>query len=316
MKRAFFVSFIIASFLGIWILNTNSIEDSGLKQTLVHDGIERKYIVYKPENLPLNAPLVVVAHGYTSNAENIMSYSGMNKIADKEKFLVVYPQGTEDLRGNNFFNVGYSFHATSKVDDVGFIKTIVGKLVNEYTLDPEKVFATGMSNGGDLSYFLACHASDVFKAVAPIAGTMMLSTIENCAPKKAIPIFEVHGTADDITLFAGDMADKDGWGPYLDNESVIKFWVEQNNLELYEAFEFVDVNTNDNSTITFHKYWSNESKNEVWFYVIDNGEHDWPLLKSPFTFWESPLGWWYFSSSNMDIDTGTEVWNFFKQYSN
>ena len=53
-----------------------------------------------------------------------MAYSGMNKIADEEKFLVVYPQGTTDLRGNNFFNVGYSFHASSKVDDLDFIKTL------------------------------------------------------------------------------------------------------------------------------------------------------------------------------------------------
>ena len=315
MKRAFIVSFIIIFVLSLWILNSGSNQPNSLKQSLLHNGIERDYLLYVPEGLPENAPLVVVAHGYTSSAEIIMAYSGMNKIADEEKFLVVYPQGTTDLRGNNFFNVGYSFHASSKVDDLDFIKTLVTNLIEEYNINSDHVFATGMSNGGDLSYFLACYASDIFTAVAPIAGTMMQTTIENCSPNKPMPIFEIHGDADDVTLFDGDMADKDGWGPYPDNQTIIDFWVKQNNLELYDAYKFSDINPNDDSSITFHKYWSDMSGNEVWFYVIENGGHDWPLLKSPFTFWKSPLGWWYFSSSNMDIDTSAEIWNFFKKYS-
>ena len=103
MKRAFVVSSIAITLLVLWILNSDSNEDVGLQETILHNGISRDYIVYVPENLPLNAPLVVVAHGYTSSAQTMMSYSEMNAVADTEKFLVVYPQGTKDQRNNNFF---------------------------------------------------------------------------------------------------------------------------------------------------------------------------------------------------------------------
>lgn len=314
MKKTFFITCIV-SFIFV-MFNLNADQNNITKQILIHNGVEREYIIYIPENLPLNASLVVVAHGYTSSADNIMSYSGMNKVADKEKFLVVYPQGTSDLRENNFFNVGYDFHKESIIDDLDFIKKLIKKLVNEYTINPDHVFATGMSNGGDLSYFLACYASDVFAAVAPIAGSMMQKTLIECNPENPMPIFEVHGNADDITLFNGDMDNKDGWGPYPSIPSVIDFWVNHNSLELYEKYELLDKNKADKSTIIFHKYWSNDSNIEVWFYEINNGGHHWPLLKSPYSFLKNPLRWSFFRSGNRDIDTSTEIWSFFSRYIN
>ena len=153
MKRAIIIAFVATFLVVAWFNNSNSNADVGLKESILHNGISRDYILYIPENLPTNAPLVVVSHGYTSSAKTMIAYSGMNKVADAEKFLVVYPQGTKDLRGNNFFNVGYEFHESSKVDDIGFIKTLVAKLTDEYQINPNHIFATGMSNGGDLSYF-------------------------------------------------------------------------------------------------------------------------------------------------------------------
>lgn len=294
MKRAFVVLCIATALLVLWILNSDSNEDVGLQETILHNGISRDYIVYVPENLPVNAPLVVVAHGYTSSAQTMMSYSGMNAVADTEKFLVVYPQGTKDQRNNNFFNVGYDFHASSKVDDLGFIKALVTKLIEEYKLNSNHVFATGMSNGGDLSFYLACFASDMFQAVAPIAGSMMQTTVEACSPKRPLPIFEVHGDADDVTLFKGDMANKDQWGPYPDIPFVMDFWVDMNALELSEITNLPGVPEGENS-VSFQRYWSENSDREVWFYVIDEGGHDWPVN---------------------EINTSQEIWKFFKKYIN
>lgn len=109
MKRAFIVAFVTTFLIVAWFTNSNSNDDVGLKQSILHNGISRDYILYVPENLPTNAPLVVVSHGYTSSAKTMMAYSGMNKVADAEKFLVVYPQGTKDLRGNNFLMLGMNF---------------------------------------------------------------------------------------------------------------------------------------------------------------------------------------------------------------
>ena len=167
-----------------------------------------------PQDLEDKAPLVVVIHGYTSAAENIMSYSKMNEVADREGFAVIYPQGTIDSQGNAFFNVGYEFNKDSKIDDVSFIRELVIQVRDTYQLSEKNIFATGMSNGGDMSYLLACTSSDLFKAVAPVAGVMMKETLDNSNPQNPIPDFEIHGTNDKISLFQGDLENKEGWGSY------------------------------------------------------------------------------------------------------
>jgi polyhydroxybutyrate depolymerase len=296
MKRTFIIAFVVTVLIVAWFTNSNSDDDVGLNQSILHNGISRDYILYIPENLPTNAPLVVVSHGYTSSAKTMMSYSGMNKVADEEKFLVVYPQGTKDQRGNNFFNVGYEFHASSKVDDLGFIKALVTKLTDDYQVNPNHIFATGMSNGGDLSYFLACYASDMFQAVAPIAGTMMQTTIETCKPQKGMPIFAVHGKADEVTYFDGDMANRDKWGPYPGIPAVIEHWVDVNAVEISKQVDLDNITnfTESNEALSFDRYVSETSDHEVWLY-IHSGGHDWSLK---------------------ELDTSSEIWNFFTRYIN
>ena len=296
MKRAIIIAFVVTVLIVAWFTNSNSDDDVGLNQSILHNGISRDYILYIPENLPTNAPLVVVSHGYTSSAKTMMSYSGMNKVADEEKFLVVYPQGTKDQRGNNFFNVGYEFHASSKVDDLGFIKALVTKLTDDYQVNPNHIFATGMSNGGDLSYFLACYASDMFQAVAPIAGTMMQTTIETCKPQKGMPIFAVHGKADEVTYFDGDMANRDKWGPYPGIPAVIEHWVDVNAVEISKQVDLDNITnfTASNEALSFDRYLSETSDHEVWLY-IHSGGHDWSLK---------------------ELDTSSEIWSFFTRYIN
>ena len=296
MKRAIIIAFVVTVLIVAWFTNSNSDDDVGLNQSILHNGISRDYILYIPENLPTNAPLVVVSHGYTSSAKTMMSYSGMNKVADEEKFLVVYPQGTKDQRGNNFFNVGYEFHASSEVDDLGFIKALVTKLTDDYQVNPNHIFATGMSNGGDLSYFLACYASDMFQAVAPIAGTMMQTTIETCKPQKGMPIFAVHGKADEVTYFDGDMANRDKWGPYPGIPAVIEHWVDVNAVEISKQVDLDNITnfTASNEALSFDRYLSETSDHEVWLY-IHSGGHDWSLK---------------------ELDTSSEIWSFFTRYIN
>ena len=83
-------------------------------------------------------------------------------------------------------------------------------------------------HGGDLSYLLACQASDIFSAAAPVAGCMMVNFYNECSPSNNISIFEIHGRDDDTTLWDGDIYDQDGWGPYLGTSTIIDFWVQQN----------------------------------------------------------------------------------------
>ena len=92
------------------------------ERTIIHEGVEREFIVHVPENFTEDSPIVFVIHGFTGSARDIMKYSRMNSIADRESFIVIYPQGTKDREGITFFNVGYEFHMNSTINDVSFIR--------------------------------------------------------------------------------------------------------------------------------------------------------------------------------------------------
>ena len=292
-------------FLLLFMLISCGNEETGFveERVIEHGGLERSFLIYVPKNIKENAPLVVAIHGYTSSAKTLMGYSGINQVADKEGFLVAYPQGTKDSRDNNFFNVGYEFHSDSKVNDVNFIREIVLNLTKDYQLNSKRVFATGMSNGGDMSYLLACTSSDLFTAVAPVAGVMMKDTLESCNPEKKIPIFEIHGTKDSISKFEGDMNNEDKWGAYYDLPSTIEFWVNKHALNEKETIQLENKNTEDGTTITFERYWSDESQREVWFYIVNDGNHTWPGMTGLFS-----------RTANQDINSAEEIWKFFSKF--
>ena len=281
-------------------------------RTTIHEGVEREYIVHVPDNFNEDSPVVFVIHGFTGSAGQIMEYSGMNTIADREGFVVVYPQGTKDSGGNTFFNVGYEFHKDSTVDDVSFIRDLFTLLSEEYSLKRKQGFATGMSNGGDMSYLLACTSADLFRAVAPVAGSLMSKTKDMCNTQSPVPIFEIHGTGDQITLFDGDMENDGGWGAYYDLPSTISFFAEAYNLDKTSTKMIAKKEEDSEYDIYFERYWSQSSNEEVWMYKIVEGRHVWPGFK--INWWENPIFWYYFGSGNDDINASEEVWRFFKRY--
>ena len=281
-------------------------------RTIIHEGIEREYIVHVPENLNNDSPIVFVIHGYTGSAEGIAAYSGMNSIAEREGFIAVYPQGTIDSYGNAFFNVGYEFNDDSPINDVSFIRELVKSISQEFNLKRKRAFATGMSNGGDMSYLLACTSSDLFKAVAPVAGVLMKGLKDSCKFNSPVPIFEIHGTADKISLFEGDLNNEEGWGAYYDLPSTIDFFAERYQLANKSIKQITSKESGADYDIFFERHWSDDLEEEVWMYRIENGRHVWPGIK--FNWWNNPLARYYFGSGNEDINASEEVWAFFKKY--
>ncbi|MDA9161547.1 prolyl oligopeptidase family serine peptidase [Crocinitomicaceae bacterium] len=264
--------------------------------TIQDGGIQREYIYYHPGSAPPNCPLVFVCHGYTGSAEGIMNYSEFNQLADEYGFAVCYPQGIEDGGGNTFFNVGYDFQNNETVDDVAYLQNLNSYFQNTYSLDADKVFCTGMSNGGDLCYMLACQASETFRGVAPIAGMIMQDIMDDCNPTSEVSILEVHGTQDNVTYFDGDPNNIDGWGAYPSIPETMTFFNNLFGLQLVSTANFPNINTNDGSTVSSEKYGSSNSCTEVWLYTVQGGGHDWPG-----------------AYGNMDIEASREAWLFFDQ---
>ena len=267
-------------------------------QTFFIGGQERQYYLYLPDGISDDAPLVFVLHGYSGDALGIMNYSGMNQVADDNGFAVCYPQGLSDDWDYNFWNVGYDWHEYETVDDVEFLTELAEYLRGEYDLSRDHVFSTGMSNGGDMSYLLACEASEIFRAIAPVAGCMMTWIYDSCDPIDPIPVFEIHGTDDDVTWWEGaDEIFNDGWGPWESVDTTFNFWIQLNGCTDFTMDTLPDINTSDSSYVISHKNTNGVNNNEVWLYEVVNGGHDWPG-----------------AYGNMDINSSEEIWNFFTNF--
>ena len=206
-----------------------------------HDGITRRYTLYKPNNIQDGAPLIFVLHGYGSNAKNIMTYSQMNDIANRNGFAVCYPQGSI-----NYYTSRTHWNANlkqmSNVKDADFLSKLATFLQNEHNLSKENTFVSGMSNGGFMSYTLACNKSDIFSAIASITGTMSGHDWNNCDPEKPIPVLQISGTDDYVVPMDGSMSAAGGWGGAPDINKIIDYWSNLNSCNKNEIIRIANVN--------------------------------------------------------------------------
>jgi polyhydroxybutyrate depolymerase len=265
--------------------------------TFSHGGLNRQYLYYAPPGLPANSPLIVVMHGYSDDATAIQNYSGMNLIADAYGFAVCYPRGTVDHTGYRFFNVGYDFNVgIDTVNDLDFLEDLAVYLQQSQGLDSNRTYATGLSNGGDMCYKIACEGSGVFKAVAPVAGMALQNILSNNTNYSPIPICEFHGTADNVTYFTGDPNNMGGWGAYPSLPSTINYFSGLNSCNQTTTDTLADTDPSDGSFIIREKHSINGSNcNQVWMYKVVGGGHDW-------------IGSW----GNMDVYAGVEMVEFFQ----
>ena len=256
------------------------------------DDLQRNYIIYLPKNLPKNAPLVFVFHGYTDNAKNVMTTFGMNEIADKNGFAVCYPQGWKDKRGDNFWQVGYYIHKEEKVNDIKFINSLTSFLQNKYNLSKQHTYITGISNGGDLCNLLICKTTGLFKAAAPLLSCIMKDNYDFCNNAKQFPVLVLNGMEDTTTYWAGDMKNEQGYGPYLPTETMIDFYIAKNRSKVLKKDTVLgDSKVKDDYTIRT-KYNNQTNSNRVWVYTVKNGGHSMPKY----------------------LNMAGEVWKFFSLY--
>ena len=176
--------------------------------TVQHDGLARMYRVHVPASYdPARpAPLLVALHGGGGdmNMQANDSLYGLLTKSESVGFVAVFPNGFSKFPNGKVatWNAGNCCGAARDrhVDDVGFIRDVVQNLTHQLSIDPNRIFATGMSNGAMMAYRLACEASDVFRAVAPVAGT---DNTRQCAPARPVAVIHIHAKDDSHVLFGG-----------------------------------------------------------------------------------------------------------------
>jgi polyhydroxybutyrate depolymerase len=262
--------------------------------TIEHDAITRSYILYVPATYVPGtpAPLVLNFHGYSSNANDQMFYGDFRPIADTAGFLLVHPMGTLDGNGETHWNSGWG----TGVDDIGFTQALIDSLALDYSVNLDRVYSTGMSNGGFMSYTLACSLSDRIAAIASVTGAMNLGQSTSCNAQHPTPVMEIHGTADGVILYNGST-----W--YVSTPNTLGFWAGYNQCDASPIVTNVpDINVIDGCTAVHSVYKNGANGVEVEHYQIVSGDHTWP---------GAPIAW---GVTNYDINASEKIWEFFAKY--
>lgn len=239
------------------------------------DGRHRECLVDAPRNLRTHPGLVFVWHGFGGNARSMREESGFVNVMEKHNFVFVYPEGVKDKDGRANFQVGYIFQ-NKHIDDVKFAKAILARVDSMYKIDHTAVFATGMSNGADMCYFLARQANPIVQAIAPVAGCMMTDWATYPCPNPNMAVMEVHGTNDSVTHWAGDVENHEGWGGYLGTEAVMDYWVQALKLDQEERKFLQPASPAKDDAIELRRWWNKKTKGEVLLYVMHGGDHLFP----------------------------------------
>lgn len=265
-------------------------------------GHTRTYIVHTPPGYDGTQPipLVMVLHGGGGSAAGAETQTGMSAKADQAGFIAVYPNGTGPLSDrlltwNTWNCCGYA--QQRNVDDVAFLRTLVGQLEQDYAIDPARVYATGISNGGMMSYRLACEAADLFAAVAPVSGALNTDT---CNPSQPVSVLAFHGTDDQNIPYYGGRGAKSfpGTTPNRDDRPVsyaIGFWVQSDQCTSTPQ-------RTQSGNIVREEYAGGTHGTTVVLYTINGGGHAWPGGQRMAAFLDPPT---------QEVSATDLIWDFF-----
>ncbi|MEI6750008.1 MAG: T9SS type A sorting domain-containing protein [Bacteroidota bacterium] len=265
-----------------------------LDGSFMHDGILRTYRVYIPAvyNPDVPVPLLFNLHGYGSNNIEQEIYGDFRPIADTADFIIVHPNGTFDFQNNRFWNT----FGTSTVDDIGFLSALIDTLSADFAIDQNRIYSTGMSNGGFMSYELACGLSDRIAAIASVTGSMTFAHMNLCDARHPTPVMEIHGTADATVPYIGNTL-------FVPVDTLVNFWVQFNNCSIIPSVnQLPDINTLDGCTAELYVYDGGDLGSKVELYKIIGGGHTWP---------GAPV---IVGVTNMDLSASAEIWRFFTRY--
>lgn len=170
--------------------------DGSTVHQLTVDGLDRSYRLYRPAGLIGQVPLVIFLHGGFGDAATAEQAYGWDAQADSGRFVVAYPDGLNRVWNTEGGCCGQS--AARGVDDVAFITAVVQEIQAQVAIDPGRIYATGISNGGIMTYTLACR-TDLFAAIGPDSATML----DGCQNPAPVSVIHVHGTADTRIPYLG-----------------------------------------------------------------------------------------------------------------
>jgi len=274
----------IVLFCSSFVRSLLSGEPSDPEYTLLYEGKARTYRLHVPPAYDgLNPfPLVIAMHGAGGSTAGMAKITRLNEAADRRGYIICYPSGSRWPEHNSpTWNAGNCCGdaVDRDVDDVGFIRALLKELQSQYRIDTPAVYAMGLSNGGMMSYRLACEMTEQIAAIGVVSGAFNL---ESCQPSAAVPVIVFHGTADELIRYQGGKplipADHHDRVDTSVREAV-SFWVQHNDCQQ-------NPHQVSGGRVLLETYLNPQSGAEVVLYTVVDGIHGWPgglpaALKAP-----------------------------------
>lgn len=264
--------------------------------SMVSSGEKREYIVYVPRSYHRwkPAPLVISLHGAGGWPAQQMNLSRWNPLAEREGFIVVYPSAAE--RGGP--GIWHLESGALLTKDVRFISDLIQKLEADYNIDRERIYASGLSNGGGMSFALSCTMSDRIAAVGMVAAAQTLPW-SWCSDRRAVPMIAFHGTADPVVPYSGGVS----WISSEAFPSIPRWtanWARRNRCGQNPRESRVAPD------VIRREYTNCADNAAVVLYTIEKGGHSWPS--------SSGLPDWLVGPTSNSIDATAEMWAFFRAH--
>lgn len=293
--------FVYATSETLEAIKTSAKQPPGEYQRKLTD--DRKYLLYVPRSVKagLPAPLVLFFHGGGGHMEQAAKAYGWRETAEREGFIVAFPNGSSRFPRDHLatWNAGHccGYARDEKVDDIAYVKNVLKDIQTQLPINPQQIFATGISNGGMLAHRLACDMADSFRAIAAVAGT---DNTVNCQPSRSISVLHIHAQDDSHVLFQGGAGedafrDKSKVTDFTSVPETIKRW--QQRLQLPATASRVL----QQPGVYSDRWQSVDGRIQLQLVVTENGGHSWPGGKAV-------RG----KKPSTAIDANTMIWQFFQ----
>lgn len=283
------------------------IEDTPASQRRVVDvlGKQRSYRLHLPPDGAVSAakPAVILLHGLAGSGYQIQHYFGLDRVADRDGFIAVYPDSLAGAWGDVRFPDQPEDAKRQTEQDVAFLNVLADDLVTAGLADPKRIYLAGNSNGGLMVTTMACLSPRKFAAFATITATASVHARTICHGPKPRPLLIMNGTTDPINFWDAELAENIG---YLGGDDFFTLWSQLNGCWGREETPLPDVDELDNSRVHLVKPRSCPPGGDTELYRVNGGGHHPPTLE------QRPSGV-FRGQRNHDVEAAEVIWAFFKR---
>lgn len=245
-----------------------------ISRRIVVGELARTYTLYVPESAGEHpAPLVIAFHGGTAQGRSMAALSGFSALADREGFLVAYPDGL-----NGHWRDGRTMPRgmlAEHADDVAFVAALLDDAASFHAIDSRRIFACGISNGAIFSHYLALKMADRIAAIAAVAGGIAVDIAADFKPAAPVSVLIIHGRDDPLVPYAGGPVGRTH-GSIVPTDRAVRLWLNADDISNAPQTRSTPARINGDCAEQWQSWSGGRGGSAVTLIALDGGGHTWP----------------------------------------